>query len=268
MRHVDWRASARYKGNRDLLVRRYQAEEQFTIVLSLDSRPSLWLPKGLPKLQVCFWLAESISRIALASGDRIFLHSLFSNETSKPIRLERSSGLQRLSYSLREIADQASSEAAMLNLRVLESILKPATVWIIVTDLYFGDLQADDRLGETANTVARAMMRARSGLRWVMLVDLDTWDHETTSIEGNYYVDEPAARKEVEPYELNEPSLASVSRRISEYKSTFLERSRLPVDSDYSHWKWPAKPVGHPTGVFEQWFNDDQSLGRLFGRSS
>ena len=270
VRHIDWRASARYKGKRDHLVRYYQAENQFTIVISVDLRPSLWLPKFLPKLQVALWIAESIARVALAGGDRLFLHSLFSSEPTNPIRLERSYGLQRLPYALRQIADQVAPEQELLNFRVLEPVLRPATVWMIITDLYFADVEAEDMVGDTAGSVASAIAQARSGLRWVALVDLDTWNHETALIKGNYYVDEPAASATLDPYDLNKNSLVSVSERITEFKARFLQLSRLPVSSDYSRWEWPSEgeTSNDPTTLFVKWFLEDQNLRRLFERAS
>lgn len=96
IRHVDWRASARHGGTDHLLVRTYVAEEHLTLIISLDTRESMFMPHLMPKAQITAWLAEAISWITLRSADRIILHRLFGKPAGSLEVLQGTTGLTRI----------------------------------------------------------------------------------------------------------------------------------------------------------------------------
>jgi len=54
---------------------------------------------------------------------------------------------------------------AAFNGRPLPRYLRPASIWIIITDTYF------PKDGAAARALARAMTAAQAGLRWLIVVD-------------------------------------------------------------------------------------------------
>jgi hypothetical protein len=269
MRHVDWRASARYRGPDDLLVRRFQAEEQFIVIISIDGRATLWLPDALPKLCVAFWLAEALAWISLGTNDRLFLHDLF-GQGSSGLQLLRGKGdRSRLSAVLARLWEGMDAGREDLNLRVLDRIMRPAVVWIIITDLYFAESGTSSFLGATAHELARAIARARDGLRWVILIDLDTWAYERTALgEGGLYIDGPGQRAQERPYEITHDTLEGVEASILLYKEEFQQLSRIPA-GDFSHWSWPRQ-IGTPAAgaaFFCHQFQQDKTLSSIYERS-
>lgn len=265
VRHIDWLASARYQGEDDLLVRRFQAEEQFTIVVSIDCRSTMWLPDAIPKLQAAFWLAEAIVWAATKTSDRAFLHDLFGRDTRSILGMRGKVQLARLRSALRLLSEQTDGSRETLNLQVLDRVLHPAAIWIIITDFYFADQESENFLGETARELARAIARARDGLRWVILVDLDSWPHERALLkEGGFYIDEPGSSRADTPYEINDATLSEVEKGIGPYKERLIQRSRLPAE-DVTRWHWPV--TGDAEHFFAQQFFGDAVLARLLERS-
>jgi hypothetical protein len=265
-RHIDWLVSARYQGENDLLVRRFQAEEQFTLVLSIDTRESMWLPDALPKLQVAFWLAEAIAWVALGDNDRAVIHDLFGQGAYSLQEIRGKAQRPRLRTALNRMAEQVDGASNRLNLGVLERVLNPAVLWVIITDLYFVDPEDTTFLGETSRELARAISRARDGLRWVILVDLDCWDHEQTLLEkGGFYIDGPGTYRGEIALEIDDESLALVKGNIADYKKNFAALSQLP-GQDTSHWDWPDPGID-AEHFFTGRFGGDPVLARIFDRS-
>src|SRR6267142_6478022 len=77
VRYIDWRVSLRVGQRGDLLVRRFGAEEQLTLAVSVDNRPRMHLPEHAPKIVMAGWLARALGEVALRRGDRVVLHRLF-----------------------------------------------------------------------------------------------------------------------------------------------------------------------------------------------
>ena len=265
-RHIDWLVSARFRRNEDLLVRRFQAEEQFTLVLSLDTRESMWLPDSLPKLQVAFWLAEAIAWVALGDNDRTVIHDLFGQGSYSLQEIGGKTQRSRLRPALNRMAQQVTGSGERLNLGVLDRVLNPAVVWVIITDLYFVNPEDTNFLGETSKEMTRAIARSRDGLRWVVLIDLDCWTHERALLgEGGLYIDGPGSHLGEMAFEIGEEGLNIVEENIGRYKKSFAALGRLP-EQDISRWNWPNPPIDTQR-FFTSQFGDDLVLSRIFERS-
>ncbi len=256
VRHVDWRASARYGGPNDLLVRSFLADEQFTLVLSLDTRASMRLPEALPKLQIAAWLAEAIARVALREGDRVVLHRLFGRGPNAVAQLRGAAARGQLHGALERLC--ADDEQEQPNLAVLRQVMPPAAVWLVLTDLYFdGESQGKD--------LARQLVAAVDGLRWVILLDLDSWPAERASLGlGARHLEGPGLAVEHPHYDIDDPALAAVAGRIQTHKQAFLERARVGR-LDHLTWAWPDQR-SDPADFFRDRFLGDRVLQRLFMR--
>ena len=175
IRYVDWRISARYKGHRDWLVRKFIAEESYTLAISIDTRDTMRLPKALPKVQIAAWLAESLARIALYSDDRVILHRLFGHSEGGLEKLYKFNRVDSIFPTLERFVEHSSED--IVDLHTFSSHLPPAAVWLIITDFYFN-------LDEAASTLARRITTAQTGWRWILLVDLDSWTYEKFYLGG------------------------------------------------------------------------------------
>ncbi|HSR52665.1 MAG TPA: DUF58 domain-containing protein [Acidobacteriota bacterium] len=274
IRHVDWRASARFGGKDDLLVRSFSAEEQLTLVISLDTRSSMLLPEALPKLQAALWTAQALGTIALRSSDRVVLHRLFGPAAGSVAELAGTASASALSPTLKRLAGPAGGgetersprppahdQDPPSNLRLLGRLLPPAGVWLILTDLYFESQ-------ETVQALGRKIAAAQDGLRWVILVDLDSWPHEKALLGRGARRIEGLRRREDDPrVELDEPALRQVEERIRSHKKRLrsqLRRSGL----DWLHWTYPARSQFDAAGFFRRRFLDDPVLERLFMREA
>lgn len=255
IRHVDWRASARYGTGDDLLVRQFAAEEQMTLAVSIDTRATMRLPEAMPKLTTALWLAQAVSTVALGSEDRIVLHRLFgrSGDGLMEIKGPKSrAGLR--SFMNRLAGGKEPGEAA--NFKALQPHLPPASVWIIATDLYFGP--------EAADELARGIAVALDGLRWIILVDLDSWPHEKAILgEGARRIEGPGLDAPDPRYEITHDGIMEIEEKIEAHKQDFLRRARRGA-FDRVHWRWPAVERPNPADYFKTAFFDDKILRRLF----
>jgi len=262
IRHVDWRASSRHRTSEDLLVRSFVSEEQLTLVISVDTRDTMQLPEAMPKMQIAFWLAEAVALIALRSSDRVVLHRLF--DRSK-VRVLSGSGDFRHKWSgvrstLRRFAAHSGS-AFSANLAVLRPHLPPAAVWVILTDLYFDD--------EQASVLAREIATAQDGLRWVVLVDLDSWPHEKVILgEGVRLIAGPGRKLSETPVDITpERSIPQVETDIEAHKQGF-RQSIHRAGCDIISWEWPPVERPEPDRFFRSAFTEDKVLQRLFMRET
>jgi len=255
IRHVDWRASARYGDVNDLLVRHYAAEEQLTMVISIDTRATMHLPESLPKLQIAAWLVEATASIALASQDRIYLHRLFGPAANSLFSLRGTSSSGRIRAVLRRFAEEREET---VNLKPLRTCLAPTTVWVIATDLYFGG---------SAARLAQEIARAQDGYCWVVLIDLDSWPLERAILgEGARRIEGPGLETKHNRFEITSANLAMVETKIRDHKDRFFAKTRRS-SCDRVPWHWPVAGT-EPATFFRDRFLEDPVIQRLFMKDS
>lgn len=255
-RHIDWRASARLRRPWELLVRRFEAEEQLTLAVSIDPRPSMSLLAAAPKLRLACWLAYALASVAAANGDRVLLHRLFGAAAGSLETIRTNAALTRARRFLEALARRPAGDADPPELRTLEARLPPAAVWLIVTDLYFAD---------PGERLARAVARAQRGLRWVILLDLDNWPQERAVLgQGARRIEGPGLAKRLE-VEVDRGGVEAVRRRIEAHKAALLDRIRRGGLSTL-HWRWPAAEDVDLAELFRERFQHEPVLRRLFRR--
>jgi hypothetical protein len=275
IRHVDWRASlrsGRQAGN-GWLVRKFTAEEHYKLVVSLDVRDTMRYPQApqtrgrnqptpvnISKLQVARWLATAIAFVALRSGDEVVLHQLFGRN---PVffSLRGSRGVAQTEEGLDQIS--ATSDAGEIpNLAELDRYLPPTCVWVIITDFYFQPEPARDLIERIAS--------AQDGMRWVLLVDLDSWPYERHLLAGG-----PRLRRIQGPgvdqeRRFDKTHLSEVSERILQHKERIL--SACQQSADVVHWPWPQQFGEQEDSTLRQFFRSsflkDKTLRRLFEREA
>ncbi len=261
VRHVDWRASTRFGGQDDLLVKSFHAEEHMSLAVSIDTRETMRLPHFMPKLLTALWLAEAITRIALRSDDYVVLHRLFGSGGNALVPLKGTSGLPRIRPALNRLAS-ATIQDETLNLNGLDRYLPPTSVWLIITDFYF-DMEHQAR--KLANRIAHA----QDGWRWVILLDLDAWPFEKNYLgTGSRRIEGPGTETEEQDRLLNitDLTLKDIETRIQTHKQQFHQWVTRGA-YDHDHWQWPTSET-NPKNFFRHHFGTDRTLQRMFMRGS
>lgn len=256
-RHIDWRASARLRRPGELLVRRFEAEEQLTLAVSIDNRSSMALLPDAPKLRLACWLAYALTRVAVGNGDRVLLHRLFGSSSGSLESLRGPALLPRARGFLEGLIQHPEEESATADLRTLNARLPPAAVWLVLTDLYFQD---------TDHRLARAIARAQQGLRWVIVLDLDNWPQERQVLGlGARRIEGPGLGSRKIEAEIDDGRANEIAERIEAHKADFLHR--IPRGGlSALHWRWPERENVDLAEFFQEQFQDDPVLRRLFRR--
>jgi len=234
VRHVDWRASFRYGKPDDLLVKTFVAEEDLTLLISVDTRPSMWLPGSVSKVQIAAWLAWAIGHIGLRSGDRVVLHRLYGSASGSVREYRGSTALDGLWSGIESLIGSEPADASTMNLRGLNRLLPPSSAWLVLSDFYF-------ELDPAARRLAAAMLKAREGNRWVIHGDLDTWPAERAIMgNGARRIEGPGAPEDIE-CDVQDRTIAAVEKNIEAHKERFRELSRC---NERFHWEWSEEWTG------------------------
>jgi uncharacterized protein (DUF58 family) len=244
VRAVDWAASQRVGGPSDWVVRTFEAEERLTIAISVDTRPSMYLPldpaeqnlSGGEKIRVAGWIACALAEMAAFEKDQVLLHRLFVPENADRRRPEICDP-----YSAREFArtllNEAPGEEAewqapfALNDKVLLTALPPASLLIILSDLYFDG--NDDQF-------RRMLIEAQRDYREVVVVRFDSWPVERTILERGTTRIHPVEGIYMEDglVDVDERYMESVSFRIEKHIHNLLEGTQAGGLVE-GIWQWP-----------------------------
>ncbi|MCP4217776.1 MAG: DUF58 domain-containing protein [bacterium] len=255
VRHVDWRASARHGGKDDLLIKTFVAEEHMTLVISIDTRDSMYLPQWMSKVQVAAWLTEAIGKIALRSGDRVVIHRLFGQQDSGVESLQGPASISRI----RRVLDRFEAPIAAdepVNVGILDRFLPPTAVWLVLTDFYF-HMEAD------AGKLARRIAQAQDGWRWILTMDLDSWHWEKKYLGlGARKIEGPDGMPVDRQFEIDFPAVKVIEKKITAHKARF--RDLVARESyDHIHWEWPLEQE-NPGEFFRRRFGNERRIQRLF----
>ena len=261
LRHVDWHASARQGGltlgMAGWLQRRFEADERLTVALSLDMRPTLWLPdgRGISKFQIGAWACEALATMVLTSqtaGDQVVFHRLFGGRR-QALQFSGNRNLARLGRDIRSLATAGPEVESETNLGAIWPQLPPTAVWIIFTDLYF-KAQADYLISR--------LIEARSGNRWVIVVELDSWLYEKELLAAKrparvIYPDQSTALP------IGPDSVAAAETELQNY----LERQRQRLKAggiSLVQWQWPKQGIPD----LKDWLFKTKTFQTLFKREA
>jgi uncharacterized protein (DUF58 family) len=180
-RNIDWRASLRYKRASDWLVRSFEAEEQYSMVVAVDVRPEMWAPEIAPPMVLALWLADALGELAISAKLGATILPLFANAgpLQRPARgrtvSERFSAFLDQTWANRPTASQHWMAARPTDASDLLRHLPPSAVVVVITDGTFVDDKPD---------FADIVRRAQGSRRHVSLVILDSWPAERRLLEG------------------------------------------------------------------------------------
>lgn len=257
VRHIDWLASARGRG-RDLLVRRFHADESFHLVISIDHRESMCYPQrpGLSKIQASAWLAEALAAIALYTGDQVRLHSLFGRRGQTYGREHKGpNSLAPLRADLNRLVSYQPQ--AKIDISDLGSILPPTAIWVILTDLYF----IDDK---QATQLAGRIRSALEGWRTILLIEMNSWPYEKALLgEGPRRIAGPGFLPA--EYEIDGKALETVHNAINVNRQNFhkmIDHRGWVKDC----WDWEDKTQMDAAHFFKERFQTDLELRKILRR--
>lgn len=263
IRHIDLAASARAAAMPlrnplgSWMTRRFVAEEQFKLVISVDSRPTMEWPQPqargqvtVSKLQIARWIASAVALIALDFGDRVAIHGLFGDPYAlREIRRANRSELEDAVYSV----TTPGTSSGGLNLLPLERALPPSAIWIIITDLYTDVAQLQE--------LAQRMIEARAGRRTVLLFEMDSWPCELALAgRGARRIDGPVStRMQVN---VDDDAISHVESEITARRQVFDQFGGL------SRWSWPESFADEAAvhQLFISHFASDPALLSMFMR--
>lgn len=255
IRAVDWRQSARFGPDSDLLVRRFEAEEPLHLVVTLDLRPSMWLPNPLPKAQIALWLAEALARLTCKQGDTFILHSTTSQRVY-PVKTRRAA--DRLVERCRPAEQQSTGH----RLAFLERHIPPAAVWLVVSDFYSDTPELHHALADLWRRCARKHV-------WRLLIDLNAWPMERAMLgHGARHILGPGQQRKQPFFQVDDGVLRQVEQRIQTAKQAVFHPLQLKPNDAHT-WFWPTATTPDEDGAFtffRNQFQQDPLLQRLFMR--
>jgi hypothetical protein len=249
IRHVDWHATYRSGKKDEWLVRRFQAEEGWNIIVSIDTRESMYLPSSLPKIHMASWAAEAVARIALRSDDKVYFHRLFGAPQPLPF-FQRSSSIPRVFPTLKKLLKDSALEDSSMNLAQFRGGFFTNAALIIFSDFYFTDNP------EQRTELARFIRAVEQGWRWVILVNLDSWPLETVQLTGGH---SGAARRVFGPgmSETIECDTGNEVLKLVENNIKFCQKELLQAINREEFnltWRWEQEALPNPLGFFEKCF--------------
>ena len=116
--------------------------------------------------------------------------------------------------------------------------------------------------------VARQVAAARDGMRWVILLDLDSWPYEKNYLgRGTRKIDGPGLLGMDHPCDINPQALRTVEEKIAAQKRYFQDLAGSG-SVDFMHWKWPVvdQEQMEARRFFLEKFGREPVLQRLFMR--
>lgn len=253
IRYVDWRVSMRSGDETKWFIRRFQAEESLHLVISIDTRDSMYLPQKHLKINYAAWGVEAIARLGLRSDDKVYLHRLFGKR--KLVQLSRPSSVRRLVPSMQDLVHDADVELPDLkmNLDQLKGGFFNNAVWVIFSDFYF--LSNPDFKRKLTSFIRTS----EQGWRWVILINLDSWPYEAKLLSDGSQ--NPAnrvtgpGRNDFEDFEATSDAVAVVEKNIKESQTDFLKA--IQREAFDQNWHWPEKNIDDPLKFLSSCFTHE-----------
>ncbi|WP_316862917.1 DUF58 domain-containing protein [uncultured Cohaesibacter sp.] len=267
VRHVDWRASARHGGERDFLVRSFEAEEQFLMLVVVDAsatmRAGLEDEGRVSKLEVALWLVETLSVIAMRENIAIAFAALDGRSgMGRPVFVQGGQiEAQGLEFKTRLLSLKAPEPGCEVDIAPVLHGLKQSSVTVLISDFY--------RTGTDKSALQEAIQLASRGFRQVVVCELDSWPAERAILAREIVslaaVGGIAARKG--EFQASGRELRQADAAILQQRQSFMEVLHL---GGVIHFPWDLPQEGDVRAVADDYrvkLNDFLLRSELFGRS-
>ena len=238
-RTIDWSASRRQAR---LIVRTFEAEERRTLFIIVDCRPAMWLPEGVDKLTISFWITQCLYVAAQAEGDRVILGTLFGSSDVKPVTLGGAHGLRTLLQTANEIRrarpqSESDWQAELVpDIVPIRRLFNPASAVVLLTDALFKD---------SSGACRELAQAAQHSYRSFHIVELDSWPMERTLMERGPFRLGALGRRGASGTltEMSEVQLAETEAAMHHHRSRMKRNFRGPG------LVWPRQPLTWPAQV-------------------
>ena len=265
VRLIDWRTSERALAEGELLVRNFEAEERFTIVVVVDNRPDMMLPELAPAGVVAGWIVEGIAMIAAQEKLAVRFLPLFDGDPpASRLTVHKAviPAARAFAAALaRGPSTVAVTEPPVLRTEAIARALPPACAMVVITTATFDD--PDRRF-------AALIARAERGYRHVILAILDPWPHERALLaEGSVALEATcgvAARDGV--FDPTVAELEASERALEQHRAELIAPARRATRSRFA---WPAAVAGLDNQLrdaFRPWFMEFVVETQLFAREA
>ncbi|MCP4655506.1 MAG: hypothetical protein GY856_08820 [bacterium] len=137
---------------------------------------------------------------------------------------------------VREIRSRPAADADPPELASIARLLVPGAVWLIITDLYFDDL---------GGPLRQMLARVQQGLRWVILLELDSWPYERAVLldgEGAYRIHGPQIAGPPPEVGFDDGQAERVAANLARHRKALVE----PMERgglQHCCWSWDADPA-------------------------
>ena len=182
VRHIDWRASQRHGRADEFLVRSFEAEEQFQLLVVVDTGATMRAAMGeadrVSKLEVALWICEAMVHVAINAGIGLAFSVLGGEPFGDRVHFTQGAQLEEVfDHFVEDVWDaspppqeKAVSVAAEL------SRLKQSSVTLFLSDLY--------QTGKAGDDFREAVQQASRGYRQAIVCELNSWPQERAILES------------------------------------------------------------------------------------
>ena len=258
-RYIDWRASERHGGPTDYLIRSFEAEEQFSLLVVIDDSATMRLPDSLSKLQVALWIAEAMATIA--EFEKLAIAFALTSD-GEATRFTRGAGIEAsFSTFAKKVrsAEQVAGRGVEANAASVER-LPQSSVTMLVSDLYCE--------GADLERLCGLVSAASRGARQVVVCELNSWPGERTMLAGEMIRlrdvgDHAAPPGEFEP---SENELLAADSALRKHRDDVHRRLR-GGGVVHTVWDMPDRlEAAVVAASFRGWFEEFLLASELFGR--
>ena len=249
VRAIDWPASLR-SGSK--IIRSFEAEERRTLIILVDCRPAMRLPKGADKLTVALWIAQLLVDAALAERDLAVVVPLFSARNFPPLTIRSGrdkQALARLIAALRAPLVDAHdwNTGHEIQGRGIEAVLRPAAAVVLLSDMLFSDDQGQ---------VAALARRAQASYRSLHVFELQSWPFERALLASG-----PFRLGSLEGRDFGEAHFEAAASLLDQAQ-TAMQAHRHALQRKFigPGLVWPGQAMHWPNApavnraAFEEWF--------------
>ncbi|MEP2980438.1 MAG: DUF58 domain-containing protein [Lentilitoribacter sp.] len=259
-RFIDWRASARQGGKHDYLIRSFEAEEQFSLLMVVDVGATMRLPATISKLQVALWLCEAMAKIS--EKEKLQIAFLPLTNDAYPLRYSKNNQIRSSFKSFRQHVHQPNNEDdnAKPGIRHLQGKLPQSSATIFISDFYMEDTYTEQfiRLAEAS----------AKGMRQVVICELNSWPSERNILEKEIVslrdVGSTQAPKGI--FQASKDDLSRVEATLEDRRASL--RKRLNLGGIVQN-RWDFPPNLNAFVIkseFQKWFYRFLQTSDLFGR--
>lgn len=266
VRHIDWRASLRHGRADEFLVRSFEAEEQFQLLVIVDGsatmRAGLGEPDRVSKLEVALWICEALGHVAANGAIGIGFASL--GHASSADRVSFAQGAQigeEFAHFSQDLwASNAPEGKDEVRIGGELSRLKQSSVTIFITDFY--------RTNGAKVAFEEAVQLASRGYRQAVVCELNSWPTER-SILAEEIVSLGAVGSVAErsgAFQASNPDLVAADEAIRSQRDGYSEALHRGGVVHFA-WDFPDRPEWDVmVEQFRLRFHDFLLASELFGR--